>query len=152
MTSACLTFGCGAPVAARGRCAKHAGQVDTARSIGADRQAGKALYASREWRELRALVLGLHPWCMCVECVAGCRRWRSTVVHHVKAHHGDRRLFFDPTGLMAMAKRCHDALTAGGRAGSLSEGSASDFAALPCRVFFRESGPGADATKGGSNG
>lgn len=111
MTRACLVFGCPEPVASRGRCAKHARQVDVHRSLGADRQAGRALYASKAWRDLRRAVLAFHPWCECPACVAGMLRNRATVVHHIKPHGGDRRLFFSPDNLLAMSKDCHDALT-----------------------------------------
>jgi hypothetical protein len=36
------------------------------------------------------------------------------VVHHKRPHGGDAALFFDETNLQALAKACHDRLTAGG--------------------------------------
>jgi 5-methylcytosine-specific restriction protein A len=40
------------------------------------------------------------------------------VVHHVRAHHGDRVLFFDKQNLACLSKPCHDALTARTRGGA----------------------------------
>ena len=117
VTRSCLVFGCSAPVATRGRCARHAGQVDAARSISADRQVGKRLYATRQWRELRATMLALHPYCECRECVVGRRRWPSEVVHHINPHRGDPLRFFDPSNLQVLAKTCHDKLSAEDRGG-----------------------------------
>jgi 5-methylcytosine-specific restriction endonuclease McrA len=71
-----------------------------------------ALYASREWRELRAAVLALNPWCRCADCAASGRYHKATVVHHREPHAGDPRKFFDVANLQALAKGCHDRLTA----------------------------------------
>lgn len=115
MTRGCAVFGCSAPVVYRARCARHARQVDEARSIGADRQAGAALYRSREWQRVRAAVLAAAPCCQCPACLAGPRREIPTVVHHIRPHGGDPRVFFDLRNLQALAKACHDRLTAGAR-------------------------------------
>ena len=111
---ACLTAGCGAAPTYRGRCAAHARQVDAQRSIGADRQAGRSLYATKEWRQLRAVLLALHPWCECQACVTGPRREYADLVHHLKPHHGDRRLFFARENLQLLSARCHSRLHATG--------------------------------------
>jgi 5-methylcytosine-specific restriction protein A len=114
MKASCLVFGCGDPVMARGRCAKHARQVDAARSIGVDRQAGRGLYGTPAWKELRAVLLALHPWCECAACVAGPPREYADLVHHVRPHGGDRQLFFDPANLQVLAASCHSRLHATG--------------------------------------
>jgi hypothetical protein len=153
VTRACLVHACGAPVVSRGRCAKHGRQVDAARSVGTDRQAGAALYQSREWRELRALVIGLHPFCMCGECVSGRRRWPSTVVHHRDAHGGDPRKFFDVRNLIALSKGCHDRITAGARGGSFSGDRRVAGAARPSSSNGRRFGVGGWwVTTGGRDG
>ena len=153
MTAACLVFGCGAPVTARGRCAKHARQVDAARSLGADRQAGKRLYATRQWRDLRAALLGLHVYCECRECVTLRRPWPSEVVHHLRPHGGDPRKFFDPHNLQVLAKVCHDRLTAGASGGrAVLPGSTPYEPLLGGARSAGGSGQGAGVTKGGVGG
>jgi 5-methylcytosine-specific restriction protein A len=112
MTRACLVYACGLPVVTKGRCARHSKQVDEQRSVGSDRQAGRALYRSPQWRTTRAAVLTLHPFCECAECVAGNLPVRASVVHHRRPHGGDRALFFDMQNLQALAKACHDSMTA----------------------------------------
>jgi len=114
---ACLVAGCARPPHSRGRCQAHARQADELRGLTADRHLGAALYASSQWRALRAAVLALNPWCQCADCAASGRYHKATVIHHREPHGGDSRLFFAPSNLQALAKPCHDRLTAaGGRA------------------------------------
>jgi hypothetical protein len=117
--SACLVAGCARPVHYRGKCAVHARQADELRGLASDRHQGSALYASREWRDLRAAVLALRPLCECPACVTGPRRERATVVHHVEPHGGRRDRFFDPHNLIALSKACHSALHAAAGGGGM---------------------------------
>lgn len=112
MTRACLVFGCGDPVTTRGRCARHAQQVDATRSLGTDRQAGAALYQTAQWKALRLVLLTRHPLCACPECVQTGRIRPAEVLHHLEAHGGDPARFFDVRNLQPLAKSCHDRLTA----------------------------------------
>lgn len=66
-------------------------------------------YKSDRWRNLRRRQLAAHPLCQCPHCREGKGALReATVVDHIKAHKGDRKLFFDPTNLQSFAKSCHD--------------------------------------------
>ena len=112
-SSACLTAGCPEPVTSRGRCARHGGAVDRLRGLNADR-VHVALYDSARWRRLRRAVLMAHPICECDVCRQTGRVLSARVVHHKRPHGGDAALFFDETNLQALAKACHDRLTAGG--------------------------------------
>ncbi len=40
-----------------------------------------------------------------------CRRAASTVADHIRDHHGDETLFFDPQNLQGVCKPCHDQKT-----------------------------------------
>lgn len=114
-SKACAVCGCSRPAVSRGRCQVHAGQVDRARGLASDRQ-HKALYNSARWRRLRTWLLREQPVCRCAACVRLGRVRPASVVHHLRPHGGDERLFFDPRNLVALAKECHDAMTATGQA------------------------------------
>ena len=118
---ACSVAGCSQAPTFRGRCAVHARQVDGARSIGTDRERGRSLYATREWRELRAVLLALHPFCECEACVTGPRREYADHVHHIRPHGGDRRRFFARENLMLLSAACHARLHAPGGADFLAK-------------------------------
>ena len=138
---ACLVAGCPNAPTFRGRCATHGGQVDAQRSIGTDRQIGRSLYSTREWRELRAVLLALHATCECPSCVTGPRREWADVVHHIRAHHGDRRLFFARENLMLLSAACHARLHGvGGR--SLGRRGAGRNTGAACRAIGAETGEG----------
>jgi 5-methylcytosine-specific restriction enzyme A len=67
-----------------------------------------ALYASKEWKVLRAIVLAD----ACGRCATPrCTRTPNTVDHR-RPHRGDNALFFSRDNLQAMCKRCHDRKTA----------------------------------------
>ena len=132
---ACLVAGCADAPTYRGRCAVHARQVDQQRSIGADRQVGRSLYQTRDWRELRAVLLALHPWCECSACVTGPRRQYADLVHHLKPHHGDRRLFFARENLQLLSAACHSRLHVTGGPISPSENASAE---KPPRRAVRE--------------
>ena len=104
---ACVVAGCPNPPHVRGRCQAHARQADELRGLNADRHLGAALYASREWRELRAAVLGVRPLCECVTCLSSGRRERADTVHHIEPHGGKWARFFDPSNLRALSAACH---------------------------------------------
>lgn len=67
--------------------------------------AAKRLY-DRDWQTASAAFLKQHPY-----CADGCGQL-ATVVDHIRAHHGDRALFWDRSNWQAMAKACHDRKTA----------------------------------------
>lgn len=60
-------------------------------------------YQSREWTDGRRAFLARpeNRWCAC-----GCGR-RADTVDHIKAHRGDRRLFFDRSNWAPWAFGCH---------------------------------------------
>jgi len=71
----------------------------------------RALYKQQRWLRLRQRYLDRHPICECDDC-----RTRppkpARVVHHKDPHRGDLTKFYDWNNLMAMAKPCHDKVTA----------------------------------------
>jgi 5-methylcytosine-specific restriction enzyme A len=150
MSKACLVFGCGLPVVARGRCQRHGAQVDAQRSVGADRQVGKKLYNSAKWKALRKVLLAASPFCRCAECVAGNHLRMAGVVHHLEPHGGDVGKFFNPSNLMPMAKACHDRLTATG-GGKMLQGCESLKTASSSRVSLRRSDLGPLCDQGGGD-
>lgn len=107
----CLQPGCPAFAEQGGRCQAHARAVARTQ----DRQRAQAtpyrrLYQTARWQALRTAYLAAHPLCECDACAG--RLTPASVVHHRMAHRGDLRLFFDPDNLQALAKRCHDRITA----------------------------------------
>ncbi|MFL9933603.1 HNH endonuclease signature motif containing protein [Paraburkholderia sp. RL18-103-BIB-C] len=64
------------------------------------------LYNSPRWRRLRAAHLHEHP--CCVMCLAQGYDTTATVVDHRCPHHGNLRLFFDPSNLQSLCKPHHD--------------------------------------------
>jgi 5-methylcytosine-specific restriction enzyme A len=62
-------------------------------------------YGSK-WRGYRSRYLKEHP--LCVECEVGGRTTAATVVDHVKAHKGDKALFWAKENHRALCKPCHD--------------------------------------------
>lgn len=67
----------------------------------------------RKWQEARAAFLAAHPLCQCEECDEGrLRLTPATIVDHIVAHKGDRKLFWDRKNWQAMSKPCHDRKTA----------------------------------------
>ncbi len=109
---ACQVFGCPGTVTIRGRCAQHGTAYVNTRSLDADRHLGARLYKTARWARTRQQILSMFPLCMCSECVRRNRRRRSQVVHHIRHHGGDEQRFFDRNNLQALAKQCHDRITA----------------------------------------
>ena len=62
------------------------------------------LYNTSRWQYLRRRQLDAEPFCKCGSL--------ATVVDHIKDHKGDVNLFYDPSNLQSMCKRCHDRKTA----------------------------------------
>lgn len=75
------------------------------------RATARSHYGGARWRAVRRTYLRHHPLCEC-----GCGRI-ATVVHHLdgKGLHGPDA--YNPTNLMAMAKACHDRITAADHGG-----------------------------------
>lgn len=146
---ACSVAGCSQAPTFRGRCAVHARQVDGARAIGTDRQVGRSLYSTLEWRTLRAALLALHPFCECEVCVSGPRREYADHVHHIRPHGGDRRLFFARENLMLLSAACHARLHAPGGVNFLRKHDPAKTAPACCdgAAGFQQGDP---MTRGGS--
>lgn len=85
-------------------CAQH--HQDRRRKADQRRQTTRSNYGTPRWRRVRRAYLRDHPLCEC-----GCGRIAG-VVHHLDGEglHGPRA--FDPGNLEALAKACHDRLTA----------------------------------------
>ena len=72
----------------------------------------RAFYDGPEWRDLSRLYLAEHPTCENPECpahVAGITE-PATQVHHRTSVRADFGRRLDPTNLMALSARCHNAL------------------------------------------
>ena len=63
----------------------------------------------RRWRKLRALYLGMHPFC--VQCEKEGREVLATDVHHVNRHEGDYEAFWNGP-FQALCKTHHSRITA----------------------------------------
>lgn len=80
---------------------------DSRRGTAAERGYG------RKWQAARAQFLAEHPLCQCEECDEGrLRLTPATVVDHIVAHKGNRKLFWSRKNWQSMAKECHDRKTA----------------------------------------
>ena len=103
----CLHPGCPALVSS-GRCEKHKQQnrrqTDEQRGTAAERG-----YDGR-WQKERLGFLMRHP--LCAECERQSKLTAATVVDHVKAHKGNKQLFWDSSNWQPLCKRCHDIKTA----------------------------------------
>jgi 5-methylcytosine-specific restriction enzyme A len=58
-----------------------------------------------KWKASARAFLRSHPMCAC-----GCGA-EASEVDHIKPHHGDWSLFWDPSNWQALAKRCHSRKT-----------------------------------------
>lgn len=73
----------------------------------------RAWYKSARWQKLRQQVLTRDLYtCQQTGVVlsGGPNEPNSPVVDHVKPHHGDERLFWDPLNCQSVAKSWHDAV------------------------------------------
>ncbi len=94
----------------RGRCAVHAAEAEAAwRAAHPDeRPSASTRGYGAEWREIRAKVLRLRPWCS--ECAARGKRTKATDVDHVVAlRRGGTN---DINNLMPLCHSCHSRKTA----------------------------------------
>jgi 5-methylcytosine-specific restriction protein A len=73
----------------------------------------RALYDTARWKRLRLQKLAANPACECDACAALPLPRLASVVDHRTPHRGEAALFFAWDNLQSMAKRCHDAKTAG---------------------------------------
>ena len=62
-------------------------------------------YTKPRWRKLRAKLLSQHP--DCIKCGS-----KATEVDHIVAHKGHYGLFYSPSNLQCLCKRCHSSKTA----------------------------------------
>lgn len=58
---------------------------------------------TREWQVARDAFLLAFPYCRHNDCGR-----HATVVHHVVAHKGDKRLFWDRANWLPVCQPCHD--------------------------------------------
>nr|WP_253201799.1 HNH endonuclease signature motif containing protein [Clostridium sp. DSM 17811] len=65
-------------------------------------------YDSR-WRKARNRFLKVNP--LCVRCKEQGKITKSNVVDHIKAHRGDKILFWDESNWQSLCKSCHDSKT-----------------------------------------
>ena len=63
-----------------------------------------------KWRRARMHHLKAHP--LCVNCMKAGRVMAATVVDHIKAHKGDKVLFWDKDNWQSLCKQHHDIKTA----------------------------------------
>lgn len=66
----------------------------------------RALYSTPRWRKLRADQLRRQPWCR-MHTAKG-ERIAGSHVDHIKAHRGNRELFFAPANLQSLCATCHN--------------------------------------------
>ena len=64
------------------------------------------LYRTKEWRQLRSVVLKQEP--LCRMCRAQGRVTQAYAVDHIIPHKGDLRLFRDMDNLQPLCKLCHN--------------------------------------------
>ena len=57
------------------------------------------------WQRYRKQYLADHP--LCARCARYGRKAKSTSVDHIKPHHGDQKLFWDPANHQALCNACH---------------------------------------------
>lgn len=114
----CPHPGCGVLVE-RGRCDKHKAQQQrqTDQQRGNSSQRG---YTWR-WRNYRRSWLRAHPLCgdridgpdaQHSQCLQQQRVTAASVVDHIKPHHGDESLFWDPHNHQSLCETCHNIKTA----------------------------------------
>lgn len=65
-------------------------------------------YDSR-WQKARKRFLEAHP--LCEECLKHGRYTKATDVDHIKAHRGDKDLFWDMSNWQALCHSCHSRKT-----------------------------------------
>lgn len=73
----------------------------------ATRPSARARGYDSKWDRERAEYLKAHPRCQHVKDGKPCGN-PSTVVHHIEAHKGDRKLFWRRSNWLSVCKACHD--------------------------------------------
>ena len=112
----CKAPGCSGTVRGEARyCNRHADQEIEDRRLYDERRGTSASrgYGSK-WQKRRKVFLALNPLCNDPDQRHEGVTVAATVVDHIKPHKGDEALFWDPTNLQALCRRCHDAKTAKG--------------------------------------
>jgi 5-methylcytosine-specific restriction endonuclease McrA len=66
----------------------------------------RALYRTPAWQKIRAEQLRYEPWCR-MHATKG-KQVGASHVDHIRAHRGDRALFFDPANLQSLCVTCHN--------------------------------------------
>ena len=107
---ACAVPGCPNRVV-KGRCPEHARTSDRQYNARHDRNAGDPRSTAR-WRKIRAAYLFAHPTCECGQH-DDLPPFADDVHHRVALEDGGDP--FDVTNLMAVARACHNKLTAAER-------------------------------------
>jgi len=93
------------------------------------------LYDTKWWKDNRKAHLAEYP--LCAECQKAGRVTAARVVHHLKPHKGDERVFRDRSQWESLCKSCHDKHTAeedggfGNKAGVKKVSSACGADGLP---------------------
>jgi 5-methylcytosine-specific restriction protein A len=106
----CVTVGCPNVATYRGRCPTCATRRNRAREA----EPLRDLYASPQWRRLRAQVLREADYiCQCDDCQRAGLVLPANTVDHVRPHRGNSRVFWDRANLRAMSAECHSRKTAG---------------------------------------
>ncbi len=104
----CQFPNCGALLDSPGACEKHKAYIDAQRAkpFANATRTNSALYASQEWRNLRAEVLAENPRCH------QCGAVDNLTVHHIIAPRGNPHLFFSKINLIVICAACHRLITA----------------------------------------
>lgn len=87
-------------------CADHPEQV---RQYDQNRPSAAKRGYGRQWRNARDGFLRKHP--LCVECQKSGQIVAATVVDHIKAHKGNKDLFWDRDNWQPLCKKHHDQKT-----------------------------------------
>jgi 5-methylcytosine-specific restriction protein A len=85
------------------------------------------LYDSKQWQILRRQQL--HSFPLCYDCLQIGIVKEACIVDHIKAHKGNRTLFYDKSNLRSLCTNCHNKKTAkydGGFGNKMSEGDSWD--------------------------
>lgn len=96
----CSHPGCPQAAVKNGRCERH-------KSIGYQRDKAKQNLYDSAWERSRIAYLIDHPWCHDCNDIA-------TEIHHIKAHRGNRQVFWDKSNWMSLCKPCHSVRTGHG--------------------------------------
>jgi|SRR5215207_713106 len=98
------------------RAEKDTGKV---RRDGTRERPGQRMFNSTRWKHVRAHQLNTHPTCEL--CAKEGRVTGASIVDHRTPHHGDERLFWDPTNLQSLCKLCHDSTKRRAEHGSVQQ-------------------------------